>query len=100
MRYVPDRAGVGKLLLGADMAKVMLAAAERGAAYAVSIAPTDSGEYADSFTADVEVQGDRQTGVVANTAEHAGWVEWGTSNQAGHHVLARTADYLDERRRR
>lgn len=65
----------------------MADAAEIGRAYAESIAPRDTGEYADSF----EVVTDAGEVQLVNTSDHAIYVEW----HDGYHVLSQTADSIE-----
>lgn len=91
MRYTPDHAGIAKLLVSDDMGDAMRTVAQAGAAFAVGIAPIESGEYKASFDIDVEVQGPnpRQTAILANTSDHAFAVE------LRDHVLGRTIDLIE-----
>lgn len=91
MRYVPDHAGVARLLVSDDMGDAMRSVAQAGMALAISNSPVESGEYKASFDIDVEVQGPnpRQTAILANTSDHAFAVE------LRDHVLGRVADFIE-----
>ncbi len=95
MRYTPDRRGVARLLVSGDMADTMREVGERAADFAASVAPRDTGEYAASFAVDVETIDGRATAIVGNTDPGAAAIEWGTADTTGHHVLARTLDWVE-----
>lgn len=95
MKYKANHAGVAKLLVGDDMRDAMDAYAEAGAEHAASIAPIGSGDFASSFSSGADIDEGRATGIVASVDPDALSKEFGTSNQAGHHTLARTADWLE-----
>ena len=86
-RYQPDRRGMRKLMKSPDIAKITEAAAENAANYAASIAPRDTGEYADSFEVESRIVGDRQTSVVFNSVKYANTLE------QRYRVLARSVDH-------
>ena len=92
MRYEANHRGVAQLLVSDGMADAMKDAALAGQFFAESIspdAPPYAAGYVASFDTDVEVQGDRQTGILANTSGHAFAVE------LRDHVLGRTADWIE-----
>lgn len=99
MRYQPNHRDVAKLLVTGDMKDAVEGAARAGAAYAESISPHETGEYAASFEVSVGTEtgpgGERATAYLANTADHAAAVEWGTGNRAGSHILSRTGDAIE-----
>lgn len=95
MRYVPSRAGLARVLVSSDMESVMRDVGERAADFAASVAPRDTGEYAQSFTVDVEVHDGRATAVVASVDPGAAAIEWGAGTRAGHHTLARVLDWVE-----
>ena len=86
--YVPPtNREFGLLAESAGVTGAMADAAEVGRAYAESIAPRDTGEYAGAFavvTTASEVQ-------LVNTSDHAIYVEW----HDGFHVLAQAADRIE-----
>lgn len=97
-RYQPDHKGTGELLVGPQMHQLMKLAGEAGKAHAISISPDQepySAGYIASFETEVSVQmiarSRRATATLTNTSNHAAAVEW----QWDHHVLGRTADYLE-----
>lgn len=95
-RYVPNHKGIAELLVSPDMAEVMLAETEAAKEYAISTSPRgDTGNYSESFTVDVDIRGDRVTGVLTNTADYAHIVEWGAYGYEGEHVLSRTVDWIE-----
>lgn len=94
VRYVPDRKGVGQLARSAVMGKVVRNAAERGARYAQSIAPVDTGQYRASFRVDTDVSGARMTATLANMAPYAVIVEV----HHGKRVLGRAVDVIERGR--
>lgn len=93
--YAPNHHGIGQLLKSDDMLATMESVAEAGADYARSISPVVTGEYAGAFEVAGEVLDERATGLIYNTSEHGAAVEWGSEHQEGHHVLARTADWIE-----
>lgn len=95
MRYTPDRRGVARLLVSDDMAQTMAEVGERAADFAASVAPRDTGEYASSFVAGVEVHDGRATAIVGNTDPGAAAIEWGHEAASGHHTLARVLDWTE-----
>lgn len=94
VRYKADYQGTGKLMNGPEMQEMLRQVAEKGKAFAESIAPVDTGEYKSSFEVTSRshggVHGDRAEAQIVNTSPHAAHVEW----QDNYHVLARTADAL------
>jgi hypothetical protein len=97
IRYVPDRAGTNELMTSPKMLAGMVAAAEKGRAFAESISPRATGEYARSFTIESTRRGgpsrDRAEARLVNTAPHAAAVEW--VNNGGERVLGRTVDFIE-----
>lgn len=93
--YEPDFAGIGELLTSAEMEATMRAAAEKGAAYARSISPRDSGRYASSWRVDSTSRGgprrNRAEGYVYNDARHWWTVEYVNKER----VFARTVDHIE-----
>lgn len=93
--YKPDRRGMRELGMSAVVGDAMVAAAEKGRAWAEANAPRDSGEYAGSFeVARATVQAgwsneDRAGAVLYNTAPHGGVVEWRD------HVLSRAVNAIE-----
>lgn len=97
--YRPDHKGTGELLVAPEMHRLVAAGAEAGREYAVSISP-DREPYSEGYIASFEVEtgrtdtiarSRRATAIVRNTAPYAAVVEW----QWDHHVLARTADFIE-----
>jgi len=102
-RYTASYPGLRELMKGPEMQAVVREVAEKGKAFAESIAPvgdprTDphAGEYKASFEVTVTASGGvsppdaRAEAQLVNTSGHAARVEW----QDGYHVLARTLDAL------
>lgn len=97
VRYEPNFRETGNLLTSRRMEALMVSSAARGQAFAESIAPRDSGEYARSFTIESTTRGgprrDRAEARLVNVAEYAGMVEW--VNNGGERVLGRTVDVIE-----
>lgn len=86
--YVPPTPlEFARLASSSGVVGAMADAAEIGRAYAESIAPRETGEYADSFEVVTEA-GEAQ---LVNTSDHAVYVEW----HDGFHVLAQAADRIE-----
>jgi hypothetical protein len=104
--YKASYAGVGKMLRSAEMQAGMRQLAETVKERAEQIAPvgdpvTDehSGRYKAAFAVKSGVQRrttSRAYGEVVNTSPEAIDVEFGNSEQDGHHVLVRALDALRE----
>lgn len=111
VRYRADYAGTRQLMKSAEMQAVVREVAEKGKAYAESIAPVGdpledphSGEYKSSFEVNVTDEGGinppgvRAEAQLINTSAYAAAVEWGNSAYPpyahGYHVLARTLSAL------
>lgn len=98
VRYSADVHGFDGVLRGADMADVMREVGEAGARHAASIAPVgpdEGGHYRDKFEVSVQLEGDRQTATLGNSADYAAAVEWGLGTGVGHMVLTRAADWIE-----
>lgn len=95
LHYDPNHHDIARMLRGDDMLQMVGSVAEAGAEYAQSIAPVETGEYAGDFETTAEVLDERATGILYNTSDHGALVEWGFDRQEGHHVLARTADWIE-----
>lgn len=98
MSFRYERHDLTPLLRTPQMRALPLRVAADGAAFAQSISPRRTGDYASSFEVEagsVRVAGQQRPGArLVNTSAHAIPVEWG---KHGHHVLGRT---LAELRRR
>lgn len=109
VRYRANYQGTGELMNGPEMQAVMRQAAEKGKAYAESIAPVGDpredphpGRYRESFEVTAQAHGgfhgDRAEAQIVNTSEYAAALEWGNSAfppfAHGYHVLERTAGAL------
>jgi hypothetical protein len=94
MTYVAFPSGIRDLMRSEPMRRAMEQAAQRGKAYAESIAPRDSGEYATSFVVTSGIGKSRAFAVLANTAPHAVVVE--LVNGGGQRVLGRTVDVIEK----
>lgn len=98
-RYDPDHKGTGQILVSREFHQLVDRAAEAGREYAVSISP-DQEPYGEGYIASFEVEtgltdvvarSPRASAILRNTSEYAAVVEW----QWDHHVLARTADFIE-----
>lgn len=105
--YKPDRKGTAALMVTRLMQGAMQAAAYEAIPFARSISP-DAPPYGSGYVASFEVTGGtekiartrRAVAYLTNTAPHAAAVEYGqlgdrSRADTGHHVLARTADYIE-----
>lgn len=108
VRVTWDTRGMNQLVNSREMSAMCVAMAEAGKAHAVSISPRSERNhqhYADSFVVrKVKIndpRGGRRAGaVLANTADHAGAVEWGTERagrkpQRALNVLSRTVSFIE-----
>ena len=108
IRVTWNNAGMTLLVNSRDMTALVVARAEAGKAHATSISPRSDRRhqhYADSFVVrKVKIndpRGGRRAGaVLANTADHAGAVEWGTERsgrkpQRAENVLSRTVSFIE-----
>lgn len=107
VEYIPDNAATGRYMRSDPaLAAVLRAYAQRGAVYARSIAPRDTGAYAASISVqDGPVVGGgarfgaRQSVNVVAGVPHAAAVEWGRGGRArssgGYRVLARVVDVIE-----
>lgn len=95
MKYTPDHRGIARFLVSDDMHDTMQQIGDEAAAYAASIAPRDTGEYAGSFVVQTENQDGRATALVGNTDPGAATIEWGARGSSGHLTLTRTLDYME-----
>lgn len=86
-RYVPNRREMRKLMQSRDIAKLTQQAAENGKRFAESIAPRDTGDYANGFDVETRVVGDRATSVLLNRVRYATVIE------VRDRVLGRAADH-------
>lgn len=107
-RYDLDHGGLAEVLVSDAMGDAMRAHAAAALPVAVALSPVGrTGDYAQSFTVDSEVdtttRSPRQVGILANESDHAAPVEFGRSYDTadestlsydGHHVLARVADMI------
>lgn len=97
VRYKPDIEGTGRLMKSPEMQLVLRSAAEKGKAFAMSIAPVETGEYESRFRVETSAHGgtgaggDRAVAYLINDSPHAAYVEW----QDSHHTLAKAADFIN-----
>jgi len=90
-RYVPPSPrDLDALASTREMQGAVETNAERGWEHAQSIAPKDSGHYADSFRVEA-APGKTAAARLVNDADYAAHVEW----KNGDHVLSRTADFIE-----
>lgn len=105
VRYRHDYSGLRTLAVGAEMHQHLIDVAFEAKAFAVSISP-DAPPYGEGYITAFEVDGvhtERHNGLrramayLRNTSEHAVFVELGngTGKARGHHVLSRTADWIE-----
>jgi hypothetical protein len=76
-----------QLMQSREVAELCRQAAENAKGYAQSIAPRETGKYADSFEVETRIVGDRQTAVLFNSVKYANVLE------QKHRVLGRAADH-------
>jgi hypothetical protein len=104
MKWRWDYKGFGALLCGPEMQGLMEGRADKVAAAARGISPTDDGvpdgHYRDKFEVESGVMetltGRRAYGRVTNTSPHAAAVEWGNRRAPAQHVLGRAIDHIRE----
>ncbi len=107
VEYRPDRRGVAGLMVSPEMRGLVELQAYQAIPFAKSISP-DAAPYGTGYIDSFEVNGGtervagsrRAVAELANTAEYATSVELGrlgdvSRADTGHHVLARTADYIE-----
>ena len=103
--YKHDFSGLRELAVAPEMQAMLLDRAYAARDYAISISP-DAPPYGAGYIDSFEVEGghtERHAGLkrsvvyLWNRSDHAWFVERGTkvSQNLGHHVLARTADWLE-----
>lgn len=103
MSYDADYKGIGEMLNAPWMVAEMVRRAEKGKAFAETIAPVDQtgphpGRYKAAFRVEGKVGGgtrhNRAAGRLINDAPEAVFVEYGTANNPAHHVLLRSLDEM------
>lgn len=104
MTFQANYQGIGDMLCAPYMQDAMRRRAEAGLAYAVSIAPVNTGgphpgRYKASFQVHSGVRRgatSRAYGELSNTSPEAPYVEYGNGTPAfqGHHILARALDVM------
>jgi len=99
VRYEPDYAGLGRVMRSREMRAMLEIRTLRGKAFAESIAPRDTGDYARSFRVESSARGegrwaDRAEARLINFSDHATLVEWVN----GDRVLGRTVDVIERGR--
>ncbi len=103
VEYQPDSKGIGELARSPLVHAMLAEVAEDAIPFAQSISPdaTPYGTgYIDAFEVDsghVELVARFRRAVahLVNNADHAAAVEFGNPNIQAHHVLSRTADYIE-----
>lgn len=102
-----DRKGMDALMVSREMGAMCRQYAELGKAYAQSISPRSKKRhrhYQSSFvvlkTTLNDARGGKRAGaILANRADHAGAVEWGTERNGtkgrGDNILSRTVSHLE-----
>ena len=108
VRVTWDSQGMNALMVSRDMAALCRQVAEAGMVHAKSISPRSSKQhqhYQSSFMVRKAKFNDPRGGVrvgaiLANTADHAGAVEWGTDRagrkpQRAQNVLSRTVSFIE-----
>jgi hypothetical protein len=106
VNFKPNHEGFKALAVSPEVSRVLLEVAEKGKAIAEGLAQPfrESGNYADSFNARLDVTQLKTRfgthaaamGVLENTSRHAAAVEWGNKHDSkAHHVISRTAEALE-----
>lgn len=100
MRYEPDYRGTGRLLRTAEMARVVLAAAEHGADAARLAVPRNTGELAASVHVEYAgdnggARGDRVEARIVADAPHAAAVEFGNARTQARPFLQAAIDAIE-----
>ncbi|MFI6510134.1 HK97 gp10 family phage protein [Streptosporangium sp. NPDC050855] len=93
-RFRSNYKGIGEMLRSAQMQREMETRAEQVKDKAKSLAPQDSGRYADSFRVETgarEGAKSRAVSKVINYAPNAPYVEWGTSRTPRYRVMGKAA---------
>lgn len=100
--YRLDRAAFRQHLLNAEwMVAEMQQRAERGQAFAESVAP-DAPPYGEGYVASFDVEAGRDGGVhhdrayatLSNSDDAAVYLEFGTERTEAHHILTRSLDVM------
>jgi hypothetical protein len=102
VRYKPDYRGTAELMRSPGVRGVVELAAYEAIPFAKSISP-DAPPYGVGYISSFEVSSGverlagarRAVAYLANTSDHAIYVEVGVGYDVGHHVLARTADHIE-----
>jgi hypothetical protein len=93
--YKPDRRGFSEMASQASIGQAMVDAAQRGASYAESISPVETGEYKGSFHVRPAIVGEglnrRAGAILENDSDHAFPVEY----QDDFRILQRTIDEIE-----
>ena len=98
--FQANRAGIAALGALPGVAADLSRRAVRGQVFAEAIAPVDTGEYKASFKVTVTTTGGTARARLANTCDHARFVEWphrvhnSTRIVAGQHILGRSIDAM------
>lgn len=87
--YDPNSDLFDEIMQSDEIAGILRTVVDDAKEYAESISPVRTGTYRNSFTTSVEVVGDRQEAILANTADYAAVIE------VKQRVLGRTVDYLE-----
>jgi HK97 gp10 family phage protein len=94
MKFIPNFAAIKELAATAAMGSTLDDAAEKIAKTAKSIAPRDTGAYAESIKAQpsrIDQHGHQVAGVASDVA-YAAKIEFGGVNRPAEHVLSRAAE--------
>ena len=91
--YIPDSRGIPDLMRSVELQAVVREAAEAAETFAEAISPVLSGAYRDAFRVEESIEvlygEERAVAYLINDVPYAFAVE------ADHHVLVRTADYIE-----
>lgn len=94
MRIRTDPAAVKALESSRDTENALRVKAEQAMAYAVTIAPVDTGRYKASFHVTTGRRGDRVYARVSNDTPYAVYLEFGTRHMRAQRILQRSIDAL------
>jgi hypothetical protein len=101
VEFTPSYSGIGRMLRSPMMLETMRRVAEGVKSHAVSIAPVSSdpsdthqGRYKNSFGVRLGISRGRAEAVVFNDSREAVFVEKGTANMDGQHILLRAIDFF------
>jgi hypothetical protein len=98
VRFEPNRKGISAFAVSPRAQAIVLAKAEQAKTAAETLAPRQSGHYAQSFQVEpvtVVINGLSRAGArLTNTARYAAVLEVGRQERDGQHVLSRALDAI------